>query len=137
MWWRTALTVSVVRDGDDSVRPPPELGVGDDKGHEHGQDDERCPQDVDGECLRRHLHRILGPEVVHPGESRRVVPRGVEEPLAPHVVRDADDAGQGRKAGGGVGGRERNKTWVRMINMLPCMVLVVLVKTIMCEKAGK
>ena len=106
-----------MRDGDDPLRPVPELGVRHDQRNDDREDDERAAHHVDNEGLLEVLLLVGGAHVVEAGEGRALVEGVVEQVRHPLLVGQAVvggcvDGGRGELLGekvgkGGVGGGER------------------------------
>ena len=86
---RPSLTVSVVSDGDDPLRPVPELGVRHDEGDDDREEHEGGAHHVDDERLLEVLLLVAVLEVVEAGEGGALVEGAVEQVRHPLVVGQA------------------------------------------------
>ena len=78
-----------MRDGDDPLRPVPELGVRHDQRDDDREEDEGGAHHVDHERLLEVLLVVGGAHVVEAGEGRALVEGGVEQVGHPLVVGQA------------------------------------------------
>ena len=84
-----SLTVSVVSDGDDPLRPVPELGVRYDEGDDDREEHEGGAHHVDAEGLLEVLLLVDGSQGVEAGEGGALVEGAVEQVWHPLVVGQA------------------------------------------------
>ena len=82
-----------MRDGDDPLRPIPELGVRHDERDDDGEDDERAAHHVDDQGLLEVLLLVGGAYVVEAGQGRALVEGAVEQVRHPLVVGQAAEVG--------------------------------------------